>query len=173
MTYLNYPIPKPVYIYMLKCAIGSCICYVLYDSFPQYPMVWTIVSALLVFSPEVNNKLAYDRIKANIVGAIVGLLLYLFHFPNIILVPIGVVIVILFTTLLRLTDTTRSALAAVVIIMIQEERYKSWSVALERVGCVILGCSIGLIITILFTVVINYITRKQNKQVADTNDSVE
>jgi len=47
------------------------------------------------------------------------------------------------------THTLRSALAALVIVTIQEELEKHWYLALERVICVVAGCLVALMVTML------------------------
>ncbi len=52
---------------------------------------------------------------------------------------------------LKLNSALRSALSALVIVMIHEEGENStWHIGLERMGCVIVGCIVGLLITLAF-----------------------
>ena len=62
--------------YIAKCLIGIIICYTLYKEFPAYPFYWSLVSVAITISPDSSNKLAYDRIIANILGCSVAILLY-------------------------------------------------------------------------------------------------
>ena len=67
---------KGYYIqYILKCLIGSSVCYALYRLFPEHQFQWSIISLLLVIAPEEKDsfKLSLDRMKANIIGAVIGL----------------------------------------------------------------------------------------------------
>jgi len=142
-----------LFIYILQCTIGLCISYTLYKCFPQHQFYWTMISTVLVIAPDgkFSNQLAIDRMKANILGSAIGLLLFLIHQPNLFLICIAVILTIVAGTLLKLNTALRSALAAVVIVMIHEEGQNStWRIAIERMVCVIIGCVIGLLITLAF-----------------------
>jgi uncharacterized membrane protein YgaE (UPF0421/DUF939 family) len=142
-----------LFIYILECIIGLCVSYTLYKCFPQHQFYWSMVSTVLVIAPDGkgSNQLAFDRMKANILGSSIGLLLFLIHQPNLLLISTAVILTIIIGTFLKLNTALRSALAAVVIVMIHEEDQNStWHIALERMGCVIIGCIIGLLITLAF-----------------------
>jgi len=122
-----------------------------------------MISVVLVIAPNSkdSNRLAFDRIKANILGSSVGLSLFLIRIPNLFLICIGVMLTIVIGVFLKLHAALRPALAALVIIMIHEEGQNStWRIALERMGCVIIGCIIGLLITLAFNSF--RITKKQS-----------
>jgi uncharacterized membrane protein YgaE (UPF0421/DUF939 family) len=115
-----------------------------------------MISVVLVIAPDGkdSNRLAVDRIKANVLGSSVGLLLFLIRIPNLFLICIGVMVTIAIGTLLKLHSALRSALSALVIVMIHEEgQNSSWHIALERMGCVIIGCIVGLLITLAFNAI--------------------
>lgn len=135
-------------LYVLKCLIGAAIGFFIYRAFPEGG-AWTLVSILLVLSPEGKDaiKLAEVRIKANLVGAGTGLMLFFIHPPAFIMVCLGVVIVLVVCEFLKLQVATRSALASVVIISIHETGHYFWQVAIERAGGVVGGCMIALLIT--------------------------
>ncbi len=139
---------KPqVFIYIIECVIGLCICYALYKYFPQHQFYWSMVSVVLVIAPDGkdSNRLAFDRMKANILGSAIGLLLFLIHTPNLFLICIGVMLTILAGILLKLHTALRSSLAALIIVMIHETQQNStWQIPLERMGCVMFGCLTGL-----------------------------
>jgi uncharacterized membrane protein YgaE (UPF0421/DUF939 family) len=142
-----------LFIYILQCTIGLCVSYTLYKCFPQHQFYWSMISTVLVIAPDGknSNQLAIDRMKANILGSAIGLLLFLIHQPNLFLICIAVIFTIISGTFLKLNTALRSALAAVVIVMIHEEGQNStWHIALERMVCVMIGCVIGLLITLAF-----------------------
>ncbi|HEY2583388.1 MAG TPA: FUSC family protein [Mucilaginibacter sp.] len=142
-----------IFIYILECIIGLCICYTLYKCFPQHQFYWSIVSVVLVIAPDSkdSNRFAIDRMKANILGSSIGLLLFLIHQPNLFLICVAVILTILTGMLLKLNAALRTALAALIIVMIHEEQQNStWHIAVERMGCVMLGCVVGLLITVAF-----------------------
>ncbi|HEX9513149.1 MAG TPA: FUSC family protein [Puia sp.] len=150
IPHLNKPIFLSNIPYLLKCLTGVIICYVLYKEIPQYPFYWAIVSVVIALAPDNSNRQAYDRMKANILGCIVGLCLYPVHVPNLLLLCIGITLTIGVGISLRLTSTLRSAMAALVIVLIHEEQVKQWYLPLERVLCVVAGCLVALIVTLVF-----------------------
>lgn len=139
-----------ILLYILKCLIGAVIGFFIYRAFPEGG-AWSLVSILLVLSPEGKDaiNLAEVRIKANLVGAGTGLILFFIHPPAFFMVCLGVVIVLVICELLKLQLAARSALASVVIICIHESGKYFYQVALERAAGVILGCLIALLITYL------------------------
>ncbi len=142
-----------VSIYIVECTIGICICYTMYTYFPQHQFFWSMVSVVLVIAPDGknSNQLAFDRMKGNILGSSIGLLLFLVHHPNLFLICIGVTLTIVTGTFLKLNTAMRSSLSSLVIVMIHEEQENStWHIAFERMGCVMFGCIVGLLITITF-----------------------
>ena len=110
---------------------------------------------MLVLTPESDEAipLAITRIKSNLIAGAASLLFLLF-FPA---TPITIIVVIIVTILLcykfKVMTGSRAAIAAVIIIMLHGMEYNQdsfWSVTLERISSVVIGCIIGLIITILF-----------------------
>ncbi|MDU6359085.1 MAG: FUSC family protein [Clostridiales bacterium] len=139
-------------IYVLKCLLGLVLCYFFYWLFPEYRFYWSIVSVLLVISPDDLDckKLPIDRMKANITGSLVGLLLFIIHPPNLLMMSIGVVTTILICYRIQLGTATRSALAALIIVLVQQLNDHSLISAFERMVSVVLGCLVALFITYLF-----------------------
>ncbi|OQA74232.1 MAG: hypothetical protein BWY32_03662 [bacterium ADurb.Bin243] len=150
------------FIYILKCVSGASICYALYKFFPDHQFSWSIVSVLLVIAPESADsvRLACDRMKANILGASVGMSVFIVHTPEFISLCIAVAATILLATFIKLGGASRSALAALVIVLIQENEKNTWRSALERMGCVVSGCVVGLLVTVVFFKLENYIRYK-------------
>jgi uncharacterized membrane protein YgaE (UPF0421/DUF939 family) len=144
-------ITKQEWLYVLKCTLGASICYGLYIAFPQYPLFWSIISVALVVSPENDTKLPYLRMEGNFVGSVIGLMVFFIPLPTIFLLCIGITLTILTGLFLKLTASVRTAVAATIIVLFQETSAHSWNVALQRVGCVLVGCVVGFIITIVFT----------------------
>ena len=155
-------------IYILECILGLCICYTLYKCFPQHQFYWSMISVVLVIAPNSkdSNRLALDRIKANILGSSIGLLLFLIRIPNLFLICLGVMLTIAICIFLKLHTALRPALAALIIVMVHEEGQNStWHIGLERMVCVLIGCIIGLLITLAFNSF--GITKKQNNKNAE------
>ncbi|ALL05937.1 hypothetical protein AQ505_10790 [Pedobacter sp. PACM 27299] len=155
-TYLTY------LIYLLKCLIGVIICYLLYKYIPQYPFYWSLVSVVVALSPDNSNTLAYDRMKANLLGCTVGLCLYPIHISYLLILCLGVTLTIALGLAFRITQTLRSALAALVIVTIQEQLEKHWYIAVERVGCVVAGCLVALLVTMFFNMLLARLSKKKS-----------
>ncbi len=146
---------KNLLIYISKCVTG-CIVIFLLSWFFNYPdITWSIISVMLVLTPESDEAipLAITRIKSNLIAGAASLLFLLF-FPA---SPITIIVVIIVTILLcykfKVMAGSRAAIAAVIIIMFHGIEYSErsfWSVTLERISSVVIGCLIGLLVTILF-----------------------
>ena len=139
----------PMLVYMLKCLCGFSVCYELYVCFPQHQFYWSMISVLLVISPEKDSshRLAFNRMKANILGSTVGIVIFMIHRPNLFWMCLGVVSTIAIDTSLKLSNATRSALASLVIVLMREQQESSWNIAFERMLCVIAGCIVAIVIT--------------------------
>lgn len=151
MPYFRFSFSSSDLLYIVKCVLGVLVCYAFYASFPSYPFYWSIISVVLVFTPDNDQSLAFDRIKANFLGSGVGLLVYFVPVEGVFLFCLGVIMTILLGIVLRLENTIRPALAAVIIVLVQENQHKDWMIALERGGCVLVGCFVALCITLVFT----------------------
>jgi uncharacterized membrane protein YgaE (UPF0421/DUF939 family) len=104
----------------------------------------------LATSLDSTNNQAYDRIKANTLGCTVGICLYPIQLPELALICIGITITIFLGIGLKISSTIRSALAGLIIVTLQVEQTKHWYIALERVICVVAGCVVALLITLIF-----------------------
>ena len=138
--------------YLLKCVLGASACYGLYLLFPEFQFYWSIVSVLLVLAPDFHDsvKLSVDRIKANFVGALVGLGTFLVRTPDLLSLVISVLATILVCTFVKLGSATRTALAALVIVLIQEKEKNTWELGLERMAAVAAGSLVALVLTVVF-----------------------
>ena len=146
---------KNLLIYISKCVTG-CIVIFLLSWFFNYPdITWSIISVMLVLTPESDEAipLAITRIKSNLIAGAASLLFLLFFPAN----PITIIVVIIVTILLcykfKVMTGSRAAIAAVIIIMFHGIEYSErsfWSVTSERISSVVIGCTIGLLVTILF-----------------------
>lgn len=149
--------------YLIKCIIGASICYTLYKFFPNHQLVWSVISVLLVLAPDHKDsaRLATDRIKANIIGASIGLLAFMAHQPNLFTFCCAIIATIFFCTFIKLGNPSRSALAALTIVFIHEKEKRTWIAAAERMSCVFIGCFVALIITIIFNKIETIIKNKK------------
>lgn len=142
----------PFALYLVKCLLGTVICYGFYVLVPQYHLYWSLVSVLLVLAPDHHDsiKLPLDRIKANLAGGVVGLACFFLPLPPLAALCIGVPVTILVCYLLGFGNAARSALAAIIIVFIQENESWNWQIAMERMGAVVLGCLVALALTLVF-----------------------
>lgn len=150
-NFINTRFTKGDFLYLWKTLIGAAVCYLFYFIFPQYPIHWSLISVVLVFTPDNSNQLAYDRIKSNMLGASIGLLLFFIPTHQLISLLIGISLVILVGILIKLEKTLRPALAALIIILLEDNENMTWLIPLERLICVTFGCLVGLIIIYLFS----------------------
>ena len=150
----NITIKLPVSVFIIKCILGVGICYCIYKRWPQYPFNWAIISVALGLSFDNTHKHATDRIIANILGCFVGLILYLIPLPYVLQLCVGVAIIVLIGCKFNIADTIRSALAAFLIIMLQDKSSERWSIPVERVLCVMTGCCVALLLNIVFNMML-------------------
>jgi uncharacterized membrane protein YgaE (UPF0421/DUF939 family) len=143
------------FMYIIKCLIGVAIGFYLYRKYPEIGE-WCLISIVLVLSPDRKDamNLALIRIKANMVGAGIGLTLFFIHPMNLLMMSIGVTLTIITCRLLKLQEVTRAAAVAVIIILLHQKGQYFWDVALERAGGVLGGCLIAMLITYTFHVTI-------------------
>ena len=115
-------------------------------------MSWALISVLLVLSPDGKDSvtLAITRIKANVVGAAIGVLCLLIAPANMWTISLSLALTLGACYILKLDAGIRSALAASVIVMLHGSGKHLWDTALERVIAVLAGCVLGLIITFVF-----------------------
>jgi uncharacterized membrane protein YgaE (UPF0421/DUF939 family) len=148
-------------IYIIKCVLGTIIGFTLYRHYPQVGQ-WCLLSIILVLAPDRKDAfmLATNRIKANLVGSGIGLILFLVHSINIVMICIGVIVAIVVCELLSLQVATRTAVVALLIVTMHEKGQYLWDVAMERAMGVIGGCIIGVLITYAFHIAILKYRRK-------------
>lgn len=143
---------RSLLIYAAKCVTGTLIVFILSSLLHYDDIGWCLISVILVLSPDGKDSisLAFTRIKANIIGAAVGVLCLFISPMNMWVLSLGLTITLSFCYLLRLDAGAKSALAATVIIMLHEKGQHVWDTALERVIAVLAGCILGLVITFIF-----------------------
>src|ERR1041385_6544599 len=158
---------KMMLIYIAKCVSGVLLCSLLSLFFSLWiDYAWSLISVMLVLSPEGKDavELSLARIKANLVGAGVGLLMLVSQIPWPWNIAIGAALALFICDRLKLNTAARSTLAAVIIILLQPESQNVWSSAINRVGAVITGCVLGLLITFVFHSFIKIETPAMNSE---------
>lgn len=150
------PERKSIILYAAKCVTGWLLVYGFSLLF-NYPEInWALISIILVLSPDEGEAvtLAITRIKANLLGASASLLCLLMGQPNVITIGVAFIVAIGLCYLFNLITASRTALAAVIIVMLQYtggiQQPHFWSVAFERIVAVGAGCAVGLLITLVF-----------------------
>jgi uncharacterized membrane protein YgaE (UPF0421/DUF939 family) len=141
------------YEYIVKCLAGVSIGYMLLKAFPRESgqSYWVLLSILLSITHDNNSKVAYDRMRGNIVGSLAGLLTFLLHKPpNLLTVCVGVVLTITVCFRFNLKAVCRTALVGFIIVLIYEGDHGSWTGAIYRMGSVVAGCFIGLMMNYTF-----------------------
>jgi uncharacterized membrane protein YccC len=143
---------KRLYIYIAKIVAGILLSFAALQISDILDFAWILISVFLVLSPEGDDalELAIVRIKANLIGAATGLALIYFELPELLGICLGSIIALLICDLLKLSAGSRSTLAAVVIVMLMHQGSTIWSTPLHRVSSVVVGCTIGLLITYVF-----------------------
>ncbi|MDM1395858.1 FUSC family protein [Myroides odoratimimus] len=162
-TLITRIITSPVIIYTTRCFIGFYIGYLLFLKYPNYEILWTLISIMLVISPEGQNskKLSVERFKSNLVGSAVGLVCLEIHpNPDFLISLLGVFLTIMTCYLFKILNMARVALVALIIILVQPHTASSVEATpLFRCLAVTLGCVIGLTITVLTSMIIRRLKR--------------
>lgn len=149
-------------IYIFRCLIGFWIGYQLYLQFPKFEAYWTLLSIILVISPEAKDakRLSVERFKSNLIGSVIGLVCFFIYEPNVYLMLAGIVLTVLVCYFFQLMNVTRTALVAFIIVIIHEQTQSSSLAAVYRFISVTVGCLIGLSVTVLTSFLINYLRNK-------------
>ncbi len=146
---------KELILYMAKCLTGLAVVVGAAYFWRYHDIAWCLVSMLLVLSPDSREAvpLAVTRIKANFVAAgICALCLWLLP-ASYLVIGLALACTIVICYLGRLMSGCRSALAAIVIIMLHDpilSRSAVWQAAWLRLASVVIGCGLALLITLVF-----------------------
>lgn len=142
-------------VYMVKCLTGLVAVVGAAYYWRYHDIGWCLVSVLLVLSPDSREAvpLALTRIKANGVAAgICALCLGLLP-AGYLVIAFALASTIGLCYLGRLMGGCRSALAATSIILLHDpvlSRAAVWQAAWLRLGSVVVGCGLALLITLVF-----------------------
>lgn len=160
---------KTVLIYAGKCVTATLIVFILSEALAYKDIAWCLISVILVLSPDGKDAfpLAFTRIKANLVGATVGVLCLLIATPGMWILAFALAITLSLCYLFRFDAATRSALAATIIVMLHDTGKHLWDTALERVIAVFAGCTLGLLITLAF----HFKEKTFDKKTADASEA--
>jgi uncharacterized membrane protein YccC len=137
-------------IHAAKTALAAALCWWLALRFGLHDGYWGSISAIIVLQSNVGSTVnaSRDRILGTLIGSILGFSFSLFGaLPwNYILAVLAAVIV---CGLLSLRSSSRLAGVTITIIMLVQKPGPKWSLALDRVGEVMLGIVVALAVTTL------------------------
>lgn len=150
-----------LYIYATRVCLGFVIGYTLFHRIPTHELYWTLLSIILVISPEEQDskKLAVERFRSNFIGSSVGLLCFFIHPLNIYVIVFGIIVSAVFCYLFDLIAVVRTSIVALIIVLVPQFGEPSYWTSIERFACVTLGCLIGVVVTLLTGRLINYYRR--------------
>ncbi|MDH5825918.1 FUSC family protein [Sphingobacterium sp. SG20118] len=148
---------SPFIAYIIRCIAGFLIGYFLIKAFPQFELFWTLLSIILVISPDERDakKLTIERSKSNFIGSISGLLVFFIPLDDIYKITIGILVAISICRFANLMNVARSAIVALLIVLMQHQTDSYWA-PVERFLFVTLGCLIGLSVTLVTSYIFNY-----------------
>lgn len=148
-------------IYLIECIIGVMIGFYCFHKNAEVGG-WVLVSTIMVLAPDKDDaiKFAFNRIKANLVGATVGLLLTFIHAPNVYLIASGVVVAALCCEWLKIRSAMRSATVGTILISLAPPGKDFYDVACSRALGVIAGCTIAMLLTVVIHTLIQKFGQK-------------
>ncbi|MDN3705997.1 FUSC family protein [Myroides ceti] len=146
-------------VYVTRCLLGFVIGYLLTLAFPKFDLFWTLLTIILVISPEEDQarKLSIERFKSNFIGSISGLLVFFLPFEDVYKVIIGIVLACFICKLFNLLNVARSAIVALIIILIEHKNDVIFS-PVARFLAVAVGCIIGLGVTLTTSSLLKFLS---------------
>jgi len=137
-------------IYTFRCVLGFLIGYFLYKKYLHPELFWTLLSIILVISPEEKDskRLSVERFKSNLIGSVVGLICYLIHPPNAFMTAMGIIVTVIFCHIFKILNMARVAVVALIIILSWHETNTLEYAPVLRFLTVGLGCLLGLAIVV-------------------------
>ena len=168
-------------IYLVECVVGVANGFYCFHKNAEAG-AWVLVSTVMVLAPDRDEAInfAFNRIKANLIGAAVGLVLAFIHPSNIYVMALGVVLAATCCQLLNLKSAMRSATVGVILISLAPAGKSFYEVATARAIGVAMGCNIALLLTVTMHAIIaalykpnNTMTSSESYTVHDTSISEE
>jgi uncharacterized membrane protein YccC len=137
-------------IHAAKTALAAALCWWLALRFGLHDGYWGSISAIIVLQSNVGSTVnaSRDRVLGTLIGAAFGFSFSLFGaLPwNYILAVLAAMVV---CGLLGLRNSSRLAGVTITIVMLVQKTGPRWSLALDRVGEVMLGIVVALAVTTL------------------------
>ena len=152
-------------VYVFRCLIGFAIGYILMHKFPEFDLFWTLLSIILVISPEEHKskQLSIDRFKSNFVGSLSGLAVFFLPIDDLYKILIGIIFTCIFCKIFNLLDVARSAIVALLIILI-EHKDDDLLAPIVRFTSVAIGCFIGLGVTLVTSALLQDMNKAFSKE---------
>lgn len=150
-------------LYLIKCLLGTVICFGVYQLLPDDHLSGAIIACLLVLAPDHKDsmKLSFTRIRANITGGLFGVICFFLPISTLACLCISVPLIIFSCYVQDFGTSTRSALSSFIIVVLQERGTGgTWHMAIERMFAVFIGCAVALILTIIFHFFVQYFEKK-------------
>ncbi len=138
-------------IFSAKASISAVLAFLCYQALDLPGAAWAPVSALIVTQPTLHPSLRASlyRLAANIVGVSIGALAARFVASPMVCLAVGVLLTGLVCHFTHLDDGLRAAYAAVVIVILGNER-NAFAGSIDRVLAVIIGCLSALLVGVIF-----------------------
>src|SRR5271157_650746 len=137
-------------IHAAKTALAAALCWWLALRLGLHDGYWGSISAIIVLQSNVGSTVnaSRDRVLGTLIGAVLGFAFSLFGaLPwNYLLAVLAAVIV---CGLLGLRSSSRLAGVTITIIMLVQKTGSHWTLALDRVGQVVLGIVVALAVSTL------------------------
>jgi uncharacterized membrane protein YgaE (UPF0421/DUF939 family) len=130
--------------------------------------IWAVVSAVVVILPEVRASVssAFLRVIANLVGAGVGLSVSFLGWPSLPSLALGLPVTALGCRITGIDAAARTASVALVIVLLKDPSDVRLS-SEARVGLVVVGCSVALVVTVLSSAIEKALARRARPTVGD------
>jgi len=144
---------KSLALYAAKCVACTAVIFLLAHLLGDAQVAWCLVSVVLVLSPDSRETwtLTLARVAANLVGGACSLLGLLSGLPDVAALCATYVVTIAACAAVGLTASSRVALAAVTILMLQHRAdVPLWQSVFERIVAVVVGCVVALAVTLAF-----------------------
>jgi len=133
-----------------KTALAAAVCWWLALRFGLHDGYWGSISAIIVLQSNVGATVtaSRDRILGTMIGALLGFGCSVFGAPpwNYI---VAILLAVLVSGLLGWRNSSRLACVTITIIMLVPAHGPRWSLALDRVGEVLLGIVVALLVSTL------------------------
>lgn len=136
--------------YVLRTTGAAAACLLLCRALHIDTPIWAVVSSVVVILPEIHSSIysAGVRVVANLIGATVGVGIAALGLPPLPALVSGLLGVAGACRLLGIDATARTASVAVVIVLLRLPGAEL-GVSEMRVVLVLLGCVVGLAVTIV------------------------